>query len=371
MIKTYLKDGKKLYEVFVKTVDQRGKQVARRKRGISSERKAKEMEFQIKKELEILTTGERPWTFSEWLDECLRRMQYSLKQSTIINYRGRLDKWLPQDFKDKELQNFTKNDIFQFIFEHLDQEMSDYSKRNIFKMVRRIFEMAVEDNLIASNPTKGLKVKVFMKEQKVLTSSEVEVFLNSAKLIQHRFYPIWVIALLTGMRSGEMYALKWSDIDFESKTLSVNKQWTSKNGFGPTKTKESRIVPLSPELAAFLKEIRLSRPSDSSSEFVLPHLQEWTHGEQSKVTREFCRSLGITEIKFHDLRATFITNMLAQGAPLVTVMAIVGHKRMSTTDVYLRLAGLNLKGATDQLGYKIPHDESGQILSFPNAKNSL
>ncbi len=75
------------------------------------------------------------------------------------------------------------------------------------------------------------------------------------------------------------------------------------------------------------------------SDHVLPRLSEWARGDQAMVLKNFCASIGITPIKFHDLRATFITNMLAQGVPLVKVMAVVGHKQMKTTVMYLRLAG--------------------------------
>lgn len=363
MIKPYTKNGKKLFEVFVKTKDKRGKQIARRKRGISSERKARDVEFLIKKELEMLSLEETPWTFKEWLNECLKRMQFHRKQSTIINYRGRLSKWLPQSFMGKDIKAFTKNDIFNLIFVELNNQMSENSQKSLLKMIRRIFEMAVEEGIIISNPTRGLVVKIPQREQKVLTATEAETFLKVAQMTSHRFYPVWVVALMTGMRSGEMYALKWSDVDLEANTISVTKQWTSKDGFGPTKTRESRVVPISPELRTFLAELKLKN-SACDSDFVLPHLKEWTNGEQAQVTKEFCRSLGISEIKFHDLRATFITNLLAQGVPLVTVMAIVGHRKMSTTDVYLRLAGVNVKGATNQLGYKVPSEQVGQILSF-------
>ncbi|MCP4912806.1 MAG: tyrosine-type recombinase/integrase [Oligoflexia bacterium] len=76
----------------------------------------------------------------------------------------------------------------------------------------------------------------------------------------------------------------------------------------------------------------------------------------------FCRQIGITEIKFHDLRATFITNALTQGVSLPQVMSIVDHARTSTTDEYLRLAGVNVKGATDQISYSLPlKDESNLV----------
>ncbi|MCY4644225.1 MAG: tyrosine-type recombinase/integrase [Bacteriovoracales bacterium] len=98
-------------------------------------------------------------------------------------------------------------------------------------------------------------------------------------------------------------------------------------------------------------------------DLVLPRLREWRHGIQSKILSAFCRSLGITAVKFHDLRATFITNLLAQGVPLVKVMAIVGHAEMSTTNEYLRLAGVDVKDdTTDRLAYRLHDDSKGNVV---------
>ena len=59
------------------------------------------------------------------------------------------------------------------------------------------------------------------------------------------FIPVWMMAVFTGMRSGELYALRWQDIDFESRLISVNKQWTNKDGIALTKTRLSRVTPIS------------------------------------------------------------------------------------------------------------------------------
>ena len=64
------------------------------------------------------------------------------------------------------------------------------------------------------------------------------------------------------------------------------------------------------QLLGFLKKLKLERGQE---EFVLPRLTEWERGGAAKVLKEFCRMIGITVIKFHDLRATFITNLLTQG----------------------------------------------------------
>jgi integrase len=86
---------------------------------------------------------------------------------------------------------------------------------------------------------------------------------------------------------------------------------------------------------------------------------------QAKVTRDFCKAIGVTQVKFHDLRATFITNLLSRDVPLAQVMSVVGHSDLDTTNVYMRKAGVEVKGSTESLGYKLPQALSAQILSFP------
>lgn len=356
MIKAYMKRGKKLYEVYVATRDNTKKLVARRRRGIPSERIAKDVEFQFKSELKLIADAAPVWTWERWHSECISRMKLTLKVGTIMNYDGRLKKWIPASWLSQELKSISASDVAKFL-EESGCENSPISQKNLLKLVRRIFEMAVEDGIISRNPALGLKIKAPQVVQKVLTAEEAKLLLQIARTTGHRFFPIWACALKSGMRSGELYALRWSDIDLDANLIHVTKQWTSKDGFGPPKNRENRVVPISPDFKEFLIELRQNMRSET--DFVLPHLDEWTHGEQAQVTREFCHSIGITAVKFHDLRATFITNLLSQGVPLVKVMAIVGHRKMSTTDVYLRLAGVNIKGATDLMGYELPSASQG------------
>lgn len=361
-IRTYLENEKKLYEVYVNGFNSRGVRVQRKRNGIETLRKAEMTEFELKRELALLKEERVPFHWEEWFHQCVCRMKVELRPSTVTNYETQLKKWIHPLWKNRELQTINRQEIHQTIYEKIGNDLSDNSKRSILKMVRRIFQMAVEEGIIDRNPCTGVSIQVPEVEQKVLTSSEVGVFLREASITQHRFYPVWVIALMTGMRSGELFALRWTDIDFEAKTISVSKQWTSKNGFSSTKTRRSRVVPISEDLLKFLKEWKLKRGSD---EFVLPHLTEWKTGTQAVVTREFCESIGITPIKFHDLRATFITNLLARGESLARVMAIVGHHQLKTTNGYLRRAGVEVQGATERLGYKVPESVSGAaILSF-------
>lgn len=356
-IRTYIENGRTLYEVYLNGCDSRGKRIQRKRRGIESLQKAQKAEFEVKRELAFIREQQVPYRWSEWFKICLERMKLVHRPSTLVDYEKQLGKWISPKWGALELREITRAQVHSAIYDGLDERLSPHTRKKILKMVRRIFSMAVEEGVLDRNPCAGIQVKAPETEQKVLTNTEVEALLREAKLTQHRFYPIWLMALKTGMRSGELMALQWTDIDFEGRTIQVSKQWSNKTGFGSTKTQRVRVVPISEDLLMFLKELKLKRGSESG--FVLTHLPEWENGEQAHVLRLFCAAIGITPVKFHDLRATFITNLLSRGVPLARVMAMVGHSQLKTTNGYLRKAGVDVQGATEHLGYKVPTDSVG------------
>lgn len=361
-IRSYIENDKKHYEVYINRFDSRGRRIQRRKRGIETLRKAEVTEFEFKRELAQLKEEVVPFRWHEWFDECMKRMKVEMKPSTVYNYQTQIRKWVHPHWENIEIQKISRSDVHELIFEKCAAIVSPNNRKTILKMVKRLFGMAIEEGIIQQNPCIGIQVRAPEVDQKVLTTNEVEIFLREARMCNHRFYPIWALALMTGMRSGELFALKFTDIDFDSRTISVSRQWTSKNGIGPTKTQKSRIVPISDGLLKFLKELKLQHGSERES--VLPQLIEWENGEQARLTREFCEAIGITSIKFHDLRATFITNLLARGESLARVMSIVGHSQLKTTNGYLRKAGVEVQGATDRLGYQLPDVTEAKILSI-------
>jgi len=361
-IKSYNNDGKKLFEVTVKIRDQRGRQLFRRRRGLSSERAARQAEFDLKKELDAMTYAKPATEWQAWFEHCLGQLKVQFLASTWIGYESINNKWVRPLWATRELASIARLDVHRLIFEELPGSLSPYTRRNILKAVRKILQMAVDDGYLERNPCNGVTVRVAEVEQKVLTRSEIEILLEKAKEFEHPFYPVWFFALQTGMRSGEMIALKWSDIDLERGLISVTKQWSNKNGFTEPKSRRNRMVPISDDLALFLKELKFQAQQDS--DFVLPRLREWEHGEQAKVLKGFCEAIGITDIKFHDLRATFITHMLSAGVSLVQVMKIVGHSELKTTNGYLRKAGVEVIGATNALNLRAPSFTKADIVQF-------
>lgn len=367
-IKCYQKDGQKLFLVEIKSRDLEGKQIYRSRQGITSERKAQDIEFELKKEVETLANQKPILSWNKWLDTFLDAMKLRFRPSTHYTYDKCLKRYASPVFGDQELSLITKADVYKLIFEQLPKDSTPHTRKSTLKLIKRVFEHGVNEGVINSNPCAGLFVKVSPLEQKVLNGTEAQRLLHEAKLAKHPFYPVWVFSLETGMRSGEMFCLLWSDIDLESRLIHVNKSWSSKNGIKSTKSGKSRVIPISDDLLEFLNQLKLK--SDPDEPHVLPRLVEWKRGGQAKVLRGFCKSLGITPIRFHDLRATFITSLLAQGVSLARVMAVVGHNQIDTTNVYLRKAGVDLKGVTNELSYSIPNYEEAQVYKLADYRGA-
>ncbi len=360
-ITKYELNTKTYYEVYVCGQDSAGRRWQKRKRSIETLKRAEKIEFEIKRDLALVREQAVPLRFGEWFEKCISRMKLEVMPSTVQVYTAQIYKWVYPHWENREINTITRSDVYDLVFEQCKAIKAEWSRRNLIKAVKRIFQLAVDEGLIDRNPCLGIMIRVPESIMKVLAPTEVQTLLTEAKMINHRFYPIWVFALMTGMRSGEMVALRWADIDLENRLISVHKQWTSKNGLCATKTKRNRMVPISDELYQFLIELKLSRGTEQT---VLPHLVEWQHGDQAKVLRDFCVGIGITSVKFHDLRATFITNLLTRGESLARVMAMVGHSELKTTNGYLRKAGIDLKGATDKLSFKVPKLKDARVFSL-------
>jgi integrase len=350
-IKKSLVEGKTKYEVIVKVRDKSGTQVSRRKRWFANEREARKAEIELLIELQGFRT-KVPW--KNWVEHVLEKYRVEYRNSTYMNYKHCLDKWFNPVWNDKFVDEIKPSDVHKVIFEDC-VAVSGHTKRGLLKIVKRIFNIAIEEALLVRNPAVGIRVRCAETHQAILNKNEVDILLREGKRCDHRFFPHWAVALLTGMRSGELYSLRWIDVDLVTGKINISKAWTRYNGEGPTKTAKNRIYPISKECRKFLEELKLK--AGPNSEFVLPRLWEWEQGDQAKILKSFCEEIGITPVKFHDLRATFITQMLNNGVPLSKVMAIVGHSSLKTTQGYLRLSGKDIEGATEDLNIQVPADE--------------
>ncbi len=362
-IYTEIKNGKTTYTVLA-TARINGKQVNKKKRSISSIAAAKRLEMDFKIQLARLKEQPLMCTWITWSEKCLKRMRLQFKESTVINYQSSFNKWVNPALGELELDEIKPSDIHSLIYDKIEG-ISLEARHGILKRLKRVFSMAVEDGIISRNPANGISVKVPESPQAILNRTEINTLLYEAKQKSHSYFNHWALAILTGLRKGELIALTWSDIDFENRVIAVTKSWSRLDGLGPTKSTKNRYVPISNELDRFLKELRSQ--SHLNENKVLEQHHEWLYGDAAKVLRAFCKEVQITPVKFHDLRATFITQMLLKGVPLAKVMKIVGHSTIKTTMRYLRLIAEDTQGATEELGIILPKtQERGNLVSlFP------
>jgi site-specific recombinase XerD len=247
----------------------------------------------------------------------------------------------------------------------------DLSKSKINKVkssINIIYKWGIEEGLITANssPVEGLSLKKDdEKVPMILSLDEVQKLLAEAKRRDHLWYHIWAVALLTGMRSGELMALKWSDIELDKMLIRVSRSFNTQMKIEKsTKAGYWRTIPISSELLEIINELKVMRVNE---EFVLPRVAYWTSGYAGEILRQFLREIGIQKkVVFHTLRACFATHLLASGVEAVKVMAIGGWQDFKTFQIYVRMAGIEVAGATEGLSVLPPKPQNKNVLYLKN-----
>lgn len=234
-------------------------------------------------------------------------------------------------------------------------------QRAMLKYLRQVFTYALENGHLQRDPVPKLAFRVGDKIKKVLTEEQVKYLLTAAKAMNWEWYPHVTMCLYTGLRNGELYALTWDRVDLESRKIIIDRAWCSKGGFKSTKSGDDRVIEIAANLVPLLKDLKLKSYGES---FVLPHMREWEIGEQARQLRRFLVGIGLPEIRFHDLRATWATLLLSKGVAPAKVMMMGGWKDMKTMMIYMRKTGIDIKGMTDCLNLHDPNFSGSKILNF-------
>lgn len=154
------------------------------------------------------------------------------------------------------------------------------------------------------------------------------------------WWPIWELALATGLRSGELFALTWKDVEILPNGVCVLKIRTAysrtNKQYKCPKNGTSRVVPLPKQLSERFSSYLKMFPNASGS--VVERPAGWETGAQSRILKnwlkEHCPALPL--VRFHDLRAVYATQLLLTGAPLHVVQKICGWNQLATAERYLR-----------------------------------
>ena len=148
---------------------------------------------------------------------------------------------------------------------------------------------------------------------------------------------LYLTAAMTGLRQGELLALRWRDIDWTAGRVRVRRHYVRGHLGTPKSRRSSRAVPLSDRVAGELDRHFQRSHYQGDDDLVFGDPTRGTVLDHSYLVRRFKKALaaaGVRKVRFHDLRHTFGTRMAATGVPMRTLQEWLGHRDLKTTLIY-------------------------------------
>ena len=274
-------------------------------------------------------------TVNKWFIFWENSLIGDVRDNTRLSYKSKYNTWISPMLGTRKISEIRPYNCME-VFNNMRSKGRKQSSIDQVRIVMRlIFDSAVENEVITSNPvTKSTKMNgevLKFSDARFLTRNEQRIFLEEAK--KHKHYEAFAFILQTGIRYGELTGLKWSDINFESRLLHIERQayYIEDCGdfvIGPPKSaKGYRDIYLTDEALAILS--RLSRQSefifaDKNGEAV----HRSTYNTQLK---RICKIIHIEPFSIHKLRHTFATRCIESGMKPKTLQKILGHSDVTIT----------------------------------------
>jgi len=290
-------------------------------------------------------------TVGEYLDRWIDAHEVGLKPSTAISYRANVNRYLRPALGHERLQSLSPSRLsvlFRDLYEHGGKDGAPLSPRTVEfarAVLRRALQDAVVDRLIEVNPVIGTKRPRTVKPKHTTwTATQLRTFLAQLDE-EHRWTPLWELAAGTGMRRGELLALRWSDLDLDHGLIRVDRsvmQISGTRNYGTPKNHERREVALDDHLVSTLRAWRTKKVAERlmlgesylDGEDIVFTWQDGRPVPPDYVTSVFGRltaDLEVPRITFHSLRHTHATLLLREGVPVHVVAKRLGHKDPSVT----------------------------------------
>lgn len=309
--------------------------------------------------------------FSQFVDECFNPgVLPTLKYATQEIYALLLRTHLTPRFGGHRLCDISRVEVQQYLLEKLKQGYAWETTNHLRHLLSKALGTAVNWDYIPSNPVRGVKMpeRTLKRPHRFLTAEEVQRLVAASN---QPLRTIVILATMTGLRIGEILALRWGRIDLLRGTLLVA-ETCYKGHFGTPKTRASRReVPLAPVVVRELKK-HYSHSADHSREALVfsagPGVPLAANNLRRKSLTTACKRAGLQRIDWHTLRHTHGTLLHSQGTPLKVAQAQLGHSHMATTlEIYTHASGSAQRDAVNllesQLFPNVPKfDESGNTV---------
>ena len=311
--------------------------------------KLEEIKKQFQEEINSDNIDNEDILFIDYMKKWLKMISSSVEPTTLNGYKGVVNGRMTDYFQNKKitLQNIKPKHIQEFYQYLLDEGLSGNTVKHYHANIRKALQYAMKTDIILSNPADKVDLpKIEEYKPKFYTSDEVKILLN--EVIGTKLEIPVMIDCFYGFRRSEVIGLKWSAVDFENDTITINHTITQSNGKliirDKTKTKSSkRSLPLEPIVKSFLLELKEKQEKnkelcgDSYNQEYLEYICVDNCGNLIRpdyVTETFLKLLKKKKLKiirFHDLRHTCASILLKNGANMKEIQAWLGHSNYNTT----------------------------------------
>ena len=292
---------------------------------------------------------------------------HTVKRRTLVRYAEILRLHLLPRFGKVRVHEMDRGRIKLFLSEKLNAGLEKRTVRNIQSVLRAMLNAAIEDGVMATNPSaklgRALKLTVSksttQEEIKAMTVAQRQAFLATALHEAPRYYPLLFVLAGTGMRLGEGLALQPGDLDCSSKTIRIARAFSEDGTLDSPKSGHGRTVEMSQSLADTLTAHELLRKQEALT-YGWPVPPSWfvsktgTAVDPANVRRAMLRVLKMAKLPLHFtphcLRHTYASILLSEGVSPVYVQEQLGHATIElTVSTYGRWLKKKAPGALDLL----------------------
>lgn len=287
-------------------------------------------------------------TFGEFLDRWLLSIEGTVSRHTFKDYEGKVRLHLKPALGKKKLASLAALDLQSLYALKTADGCSARLVEYVHVTARKALEQAEAWELVGKNVARHAKPpKKKHSERKVLTADQVRAFFAAAA--GDRFEALYVLALTTGMRRGELLGLKWADVALDRGSLRVERSLESVYPLtekAPKREASKRSIELLPEAVAALRSHRLRQLEEKMKAgsrwrehgYVFPTGRGTPmDGDnlRDRCLKPLLRKAGLPAVTFHELRHTFATLELEIGTPAKVVQEVLGHASIvQTLDTY-------------------------------------
>ncbi len=296
---------------------------------------------------------EATMTFGQFLNECWEPAVVPHLEPPSVRYCGKqIQRHLLPTFGGVRVKDITKAEVQRFLGQKRKQGLSGSSVHGMRTALGKVLQTAVDWGYLDQNPARGICLgdRTPVQERAYLLPDQLSPLLNS---LSEPCRTLVVITVLTGLRIGELLALRWKHIDFIHSAIHV-RETVYEGRFGSPKTKSSRRdVPMSrPVREAFLAQRSVLSGMDGDSLIFTCRNGSPLNPKNllRRALQPACRELGLPVIGWHSFRHTHATLLGEVGESLRTAQAILGHSDLKTTlNVYTHAIPESQKRAVDKV----------------------